>query len=53
MAFYTKLIGWGTHPFEGGPVPYTAWMNGDQPIGGVMHLPDEAKQHGFFAPSSV
>ena len=45
-AFYTKLIDWTTQPFDGGPTPYTMWMKGDTPIGGLMQLPDEAKQQG-------
>ena len=26
------------------PMLYTMWMNGETPVGGVMTLPDEAKQ---------
>ncbi|MGH7545734.1 MAG: VOC family protein [Gemmatimonadota bacterium] len=43
--FYTKLIGWGTQPFEHNP-SYVMWMNGETPVGGVMALPDEAKEIG-------
>ena len=46
QSFYTTLTGWQTQAFEGGPGPYTVWMNGDTPVGGVMTLPDEAKQQG-------
>ncbi len=49
QAFYAKLVGWNPQPFEGGPMPYTMMMKGDTPVGGVMQLPDEAKQQG--APS--
>ena len=45
-SFYTKLIGWGTQVWEGGPSPYRMWMNGETAVGGVMQLPDEAKQQG-------
>ena len=45
-AFYPKLTGWSTQPFEGGPAEYTMWMKGDIPVGGVMQLPDEAKEQG-------
>jgi predicted enzyme related to lactoylglutathione lyase len=45
QSFYTKLIGWGTQPWDG-PMPYTMWTNSDTPLGGVMTLPDEAKQAG-------
>jgi predicted enzyme related to lactoylglutathione lyase len=44
--FYTDVVGWGTAPFEGSPVPYTMWMKGETPIGGLMDLPDEARQAG-------
>ena len=43
--FYTKLIGWGTQPWEG-PMPYTLWTNKDAPLGGVMDLPEDAKKGG-------
>lgn len=46
IAFYTEVIGWKTQPFEGGDKPYTMFCIGDQPIGGVMALPDEAKAMG-------
>jgi uncharacterized protein len=37
IAFYTKLIGWGTAPFEiPGAPPYTMWMLGADPLGGTM-----------------
>ena len=45
-SFYTKLIGWGTQIWEGGPDPYRMWMNGGTSVGGVMELPDQAKQQG-------
>ncbi len=38
-AFYTDVVGWGTRPFEGGPMPYTMWTNGETPVGGVMEVP--------------
>ena len=44
--FYTKLTGWKTQPWDAGPTPYTMWMNGDTSVGGVMQLPDEARQQG-------
>lgn len=48
--FYTGVVGWGTHDWEGSNPPYTMWMAGDAMVGGVMQLPDEAIQHG--APSN-
>ena len=46
QAFYTSLIGWTTQPFDGGPTPYTMWVNKGTPLGGLMQLPDEAQQQG-------
>ena len=45
--FYTDVIGWSTAPFEGSPMPYTMWMKGEAAIGGLMDLPDEARQGGI------
>ena len=39
QAFYTEVVGWGTAPFEGAPIPYTMWMKGEAPIGGVFEVP--------------
>jgi predicted enzyme related to lactoylglutathione lyase len=47
--FYTEVIGWNTAEWEGGPTPYTMWQVGDDSIGGVMELPEEARKAG--APS--
>ena len=44
QSFYTQLTGWTTKDSEIADQPYTEWMNGETPIGGVMQLPDEAKQ---------
>ena len=38
--FYTAIFGWGTHDLSFLDHPYTSWMNGDTPIGGVMEMPD-------------
>ena len=46
QTFYGQVIGWSTAPFEGAGQPYTMWLNGQTPIGGVMQLPDEAKVVG-------
>lgn len=46
QSFYHETIGWDTAPFEESPEPYTMWMNGESPVGGVMALPEEAKQAG-------
>ena len=49
--FYTKVIGWTTESWKTPPgaPPYTMWSNAGKPFGGLMPLPDEAKQAG--APS--
>jgi len=44
--FYPKITGWGTMPWGEGPTPYTMWTVGQGPIGGLMELPEEAKQAG-------
>lgn len=46
IAFYSKVVGWTTAPFDGSGKPYTMWMAGEAPIGGVMELPDEARSMG-------
>jgi predicted enzyme related to lactoylglutathione lyase len=48
-AFYAAVTGWSTQAWEGGTTPYTMWLNGDAPLGGVMKLPEEAAAQG--APS--
>jgi predicted enzyme related to lactoylglutathione lyase len=45
-AFYGAVMGWTTMPYDGAGEPYTMWMNGDQPVGGVMTLPQEAIDQG-------
>ena len=41
-AFYTRVVGWGTTPFEGADPPYDMWTSGDVPLGGIVQLPAEA-----------
>ncbi len=36
--FYTKLFGWATKSSEIPGMEYTEWINGEQPIGGMMPL---------------
>ena len=47
-AFYTETIGWKTQPYaDADPnMPYTMWVAGQSPIGGVMALPEEARKMG-------
>lgn len=46
IAFYSKVVGWKTKPFDESPKPYVMWVAGEQPMGGVMMLPEEAKNMG-------
>jgi uncharacterized protein len=47
-AFYTETIGWKTQQWgDADPnKPYTMWLAGQTPIGGVMPLPEEARKMG-------
>ena len=45
MRHYGKVVGWATTVWQG-PAPYTMWTAGEQPIGGVMELPEEAVKAG-------
>ncbi len=47
-AFYGEVIGWKTQPYADAPAdkPYTMWLVGELPIGGVMTLPEEAAKMG-------
>lgn len=45
-AFYPAVTGWGTAPFGGAGEPYTLWMNGEAPVGGMMELPAMARNAG-------
>ena len=42
-SFYTNVAGWTTEPFQPVPEmpPYTMWMAGDAPMGGMVPLPEE------------
>lgn len=44
--FYAKVVGWSTQPFPGMDPPYTTWMAGERPVGGLMELPAEARAGG-------
>ncbi len=48
--FYTKLLGWGLQDFnpENTPTdePYVMWTSNNQPFGGVMRLPEDARKMG-------
>ena len=44
--FYQRVMGWSVQgmPTEG--EEYTMWMNGEVPVGGMMQLPEQARQMG-------
>ena len=44
--FYTKVVGWGTTIWKNDANDYVMWTVGEQPIGGVMKLPEEALAQG-------
>jgi predicted enzyme related to lactoylglutathione lyase len=46
IAFYTHVIGWKTQPLTESPEPYTMWVAGQGPLGGVMRLPETARRMG-------
>ena len=45
-SFYGKVVGWTAQPFPGMEPPYTTWMSGELPVGGLMEIPAEAKAGG-------
>jgi predicted enzyme related to lactoylglutathione lyase len=45
IVFYSKVVGWGTQAWENNP-DYTMFTAGEKPIGGVMTLPEPARQAG-------
>lgn len=45
-AFYRKVVGWETQDWNQGSMNYTMWKAGEVMIGGVMPLPEPAKQAG-------
>ncbi|HJR40931.1 MAG TPA: VOC family protein [Gemmatimonadaceae bacterium] len=44
--FYPEVIGWATQEYEGGMIPYSFWMMDGRMIGGLMELPQEARDRG-------
>jgi uncharacterized protein len=46
--FYGEVIGWQNKAWEGADpgTPYSMWMTGDTPVGGLMTLPEPARQAG-------
>lgn len=46
QAFYSSVVGWGTHLWEGGEEPYRLWTIGEGAVAGVMRLPEVAAATG-------
>jgi predicted enzyme related to lactoylglutathione lyase len=46
IAFYGDVVGWGSQSWEDGETPYTMWLKGEMPVGGIMLLPEEAQSQG-------
>ena len=44
--FYGRVAGWTTSVWEGAAGPYTMWMNGETPVGGMMTLTEEQREQG-------
>lgn len=42
LRFYPAVAGWTLQAWDGGGMPYTMWMRGSDPVGGVTILPKEA-----------
>lgn len=49
-AFYNKVIGWSSAPFEGSPDPYTVFKrSGDVQVAGLMERPQGMNMPPFWA----
>jgi hypothetical protein len=46
--FYTRVVGWGSHPDLGPETRYTTWTANDEPVGGLVELADEAAAGGVL-----
>jgi predicted enzyme related to lactoylglutathione lyase len=44
--FYGRVVGWRARADPGIETPYTTWMKGETPVGGLMTIPAEAKAGG-------
>lgn len=45
-AFYTKVVGWGTHDASTPGLAYTLFTSGSASVSGLMDLPEEARKMG-------
>jgi uncharacterized protein len=46
VAFYGDVIGWKTQPFGANNSDYMMWVGSQGPLGGVMKLPEKAREAG-------
>src|SRR3954464_2063992 len=46
MAFYTKLVGWGTRDVSRPSLAYTVFTLGEAPVSGLITLPEDARKMG-------
>lgn len=46
VPFYQNIVQWGTQTWDEGEQPYHMWTAHDQPVAGVLTLPDDARQAG-------
>lgn len=51
--FYGDVVGWGTQPFDGAPIPYTMWTKGETSVGGLMEVPAEEAPPSWMAHVAV
>jgi len=49
-AFYPAVLGWTTAEFPGSDPPYTMFVRGETPLGGVQPLPDDAESGPAWLP---
>lgn len=45
-AFYSKVVGWTSQPFEASGIDYIVFSAGERAVAGLMLLPEEAKAMG-------
>jgi predicted enzyme related to lactoylglutathione lyase len=46
--FYTRVVGWESQPDLGPSTRYTTWTAHDEPVGGLVELPDQAQSAGVL-----
>jgi uncharacterized protein len=46
MAFYTKVVGWGTRDVSRPGLAYTVFTLGEAPVSGLITLPEDARKMG-------